>query len=82
MSTLAELRRAAKLTQHGLAEATGVSWSQVQKLEAGLSMPGWATLTKLAQVLGPGIYEVEYTTRKTGKPGRKPKTSSESELSE
>jgi transcriptional regulator with XRE-family HTH domain len=82
VASLAELRRAAGLTQHKLAEKTGISWSQIQKLEYGQSRPTWETLRKLAQVLGPGIFEVEFTTQKTGKPGRRLKAPGESEVPE
>jgi transcriptional regulator with XRE-family HTH domain len=70
MATLAELRRAVGLTQEQLAERSGISWSQVQKLEYGQSRPTWQTLQGLAAVLGPEVYGLDFSTRKTGKPGR------------
>lgn len=73
MVTLAELRREAGLTQMELARRAGISWSQVQKLEYGQSRPTWQTLQGLAQVLGPEVYEVQFTTTKTGRAGRPPK---------
>ena len=72
MSTLAELRKACGLTQRELAHRAGISWSQVQKLEYGQSRPTWQTLQGLAEVLGPVVYELKFTTPKTGKAGRPP----------
>ncbi len=70
MATLADLRKAAGLTQEELAKRSGISWSQVQKLEYGQSRPTWQTLKGLAMALGPAVYEVEFSTLKAGKPGR------------
>jgi transcriptional regulator with XRE-family HTH domain len=81
MATLAELRKAAGLTQEELAERAGISWSQVQKLEYGRSRPTWQTLQGLARALGPEVYEVEFSTVKTGRPGR-PRKRHEADSSE
>jgi transcriptional regulator with XRE-family HTH domain len=70
MATLVELRKVAGLTQQELADRAGISWSQVQKLEYGQSRPSWQTLQGLAEALGPAVYEVEFTTPKTGRAGR------------
>jgi transcriptional regulator with XRE-family HTH domain len=77
MPTLAELRRAAGLTQVELAQRAGISWSQIQKLEYGQARPTWDTLQGLVSVLGSAVYEVEFTTSKQGKAGRPPKTREE-----
>lgn len=46
-----ELRRAHKLTQDDLASRTGRSVDTISALERGLALPGFDTLTRLAEAL-------------------------------
>ena len=49
-----DLRRKRRLpmTQAELAEAAGVGWSFIAKVEAGNRLPSMATLERIAKVLG------------------------------
>jgi transcriptional regulator with XRE-family HTH domain len=55
---LAALREEARMTQAELVEKTGLSLRQIQRYEAGESMPRWKNLDKLAEALGPKVYEI------------------------
>jgi len=54
-SRLRQLREAAGLSTHALAERAGVSQAQVSLVEAGKRSPGWAVATKLADALGVSV---------------------------
>jgi transcriptional regulator with XRE-family HTH domain len=49
---LHQLREIAKMTQEGLARATGLSVSAVSKLEQRSIDPSWSTVQKMAKALG------------------------------
>ena len=49
---LKQLRNDASLTQTELAKKVGTGRSFIAKLEAGLHIPGWDVVQKLARVLG------------------------------
>lgn len=55
---LAALREESRLTQAELVEKSGLSLRQIQRYEAGESMPRWKNLDRLADVLGDGVYEI------------------------
>lgn len=55
---LAALREEQRTTQADLVTATGLSLRQIQRYEAGESMPRWKNLDKLAEALGPKVYEI------------------------
>lgn len=63
--TLDQIRYKAGLTQHQLAERSGVSWATIAKLEVGEHRPSPATLDKLAVVLGEAVRSAKYGWRKT-----------------
>lgn len=46
------------MTQAELVAATGLSLRQIQRYEAGQSMPTWKNLDKLGEALGPKVYEI------------------------
>lgn len=67
-ANLAALRKAKGLTQFQLAVESGVSFSGIQKLEAGTNQVGKAdldTILNLARVLGTTADELRYPTTKT-----------------
>lgn len=49
---LARARAAMNLTQRELADAVGITWSQISRYEAGKAKPRLAVLMKLAEALG------------------------------
>jgi transcriptional regulator with XRE-family HTH domain len=55
---LAALRNEKRMTQDDLEEATGLSKRQLQRYEGGTSMPRWKNLDKLAEILGPEVYDI------------------------
>lgn len=55
---LAELRRARKLTQEQAADATGVAWRHLQRLEAGTENPTIETVYRLAVGYGATLADV------------------------
>ncbi len=61
---LDQIRYEHNLTQHQLAEASGVSWATIAKLEVGEHRPLPTTLNKLAAVLGNEVYSARYAWRK------------------
>lgn len=72
--TLDQLRMEAGLTQHQLAEQSGVSWATVAKLETGEHKPSPATLDKLAAVLGDAVRSAKYGWRKVYVKRGRPRT--------
>jgi transcriptional regulator with XRE-family HTH domain len=74
---LRELRGAAKMTQHELAERSGLHRQVIAKLELGDNQPTWITVQKLAAALGvdcavfldPSLQEpASVPTRQQGRP--------------
>jgi transcriptional regulator with XRE-family HTH domain len=57
---LKQLRSAAGLTQAALAEKAGMSVQAIASLEQGARLPGFATVRKLAEALGVGVYSFVY----------------------
>lgn len=49
---LVKLRRAAELTQEGLADAAGLHWTYIGQIERGERNPTYKNLLKLAKGLG------------------------------
>lgn len=49
---LARARAASNMTQRELADAVGITWSQISRYEAGKASPRLAVLMKLAEALG------------------------------
>jgi transcriptional regulator with XRE-family HTH domain len=49
---LREVRAAAKMTQHELAERSGVHRQTIAQLETGVRQPTWETVQALARALG------------------------------
>ena len=69
---IVELRDAAGLTQGAVAEATGMSASNYQRIEYGGQNLTLETMTKIAHALGVGIEELfqKTSTRRKAKVGR------------
>jgi transcriptional regulator with XRE-family HTH domain len=73
---LRELRGAAKLTQHELAERTGLHRQAIAKLETGVTRPTWDTVQALARALGVSceVFQVEEKPVETAPPAKKKTT--------
>lgn len=56
---LARLRAERGLTQRQLAEAAGLSWSQISRYESGAVMPRLGSLVRLADALGVAVEDLE-----------------------
>lgn len=56
---VAELRKAAKLTQEALADAAGIHWTYVGQIERGERNPTYKNLLKLAKGLGVDFAELK-----------------------
>ncbi len=57
--TLKQFRESRVLTQEELAKASGVSLSQIIRLESGKNRPRPATIRKLAKALGIGASKIQ-----------------------
>ncbi|MDP9380101.1 MAG: helix-turn-helix domain-containing protein [Chloroflexota bacterium] len=55
-----ELREGQGLSQHALADRSGLSQATVSKIEAGLVCPNALTRRALSQVLGVAADEIEF----------------------
>jgi transcriptional regulator with XRE-family HTH domain len=81
MARLADIRRAAALTQVEVAERSGLSEQTILKLEAGLHTPNLDTLRALCEVLGDDVFKAEFGwKRQEGRQRGRPRKAREEAL--